>query len=150
METETVKDKFGDNPVKLTSFYSSERDKTKLNWFCYELALNFWLAITREVGKKLEKRYAIREEDIADFSVYFAKKMKEIILQRLSGEIETVYFSFDLVEAYFPYLGDRMINKLLDALEEAWDELLNICEICPTRCISEKDEYCTMFDEGPY
>jgi len=92
METETKRDKFGDNLVKPTSFYSSERDKTKLNWFCYELALNFWLTISSKAGKKLEKRYAIREDDIADFSVYFAKKMKEIILQKLSGEIEIVYF----------------------------------------------------------
>ena len=102
------------------------------------------------MGKKLEKSYAIREENIADFSIYFAKKMKEITLQKLAGEIETVYFSFDLVEAYFPYLSDKLVNKLLDALEEAWDELLSICEICPTRCITEKDEYCTMFDAGPY
>jgi uncharacterized Fe-S radical SAM superfamily protein PflX len=150
MDPETESDKFGDNPVKPTSFYSREHDKTKLNWFCYELALNFCLAIRRKVGKKLEKSYAIREENIADFSIYFAKKMKEIILQKLSGEIETVYFSFDLVEAYFPYLSDKLINKLLDVLEEAWDELLSVCEICPTRCVSEKDEYCTMFDEVPY
>jgi uncharacterized Fe-S radical SAM superfamily protein PflX len=98
----------------------------------------------------LKRRYGIDEKEIADFSIYFAKKMKEIILQKLSGEIETVYFSYDLIEAYFPRFRDRMINKILDAVGEAWDEQLSICEICPTRCVTEKDEYCTMFDEGPY
>ena len=73
--------------------------------------------------------------------------MKKIILQKLSGEIETVYFSYDLIEAYFPYLKDKMINKILDAIEEARSGLLDTCEICPTRCVTEKDEYCTMFDE---
>ena len=146
---EDEEDKFGHDLIESTSFYSAEHEKTKLNWFCYELALNFELAIKHKLGKKL-KRYGIYEEHIADFSIYFAKKMKEVVLQKLSGEIETVYFSYDLIEAYFQTLGDKMVNKMLDVLADAWDEMLSICEICPTRCASEKDEYCTMFDEGPY
>lgn len=147
---ENEEDKFGDHLIKSTAFYSDEQEKTKLNWFCYELALNFNLAIKSELGGKLEKRYRIDEEKIADFSIYFARKMKEIILQKLSGEIETIYFAYYLIEAYFPYLSNRMINKMLDALEEAWDELLSICECCPTRCVTERDEYCTMFDEEDF
>ena len=143
-------DKFGHGTIKPTSFYPSEIEKTKLNWFCYELALNFDLAIGSKLGKKLKRRYGIDKEEIADFCIYFAKKMKAIILQKLSEEIETVYFSYDLIETYFPRLRDRMINKILDVVAEAWDEQLSICEICPTRCVTEKDEYCTMFDEGPY
>lgn len=64
---------FGDQ-IKPTSFYSNEQEKTKLNWFCYELALSFDLAIGSKLGKKLE--------------------------------------------------------------------------ICPNRCVTERDKYCTMFDEG--
>ena len=135
--------------IKPTAFYSEEAEKTKLNWFCYELALSFTLAIKSAVGKRLKRRYGIGEEELADFSIYFARRMKEIILQKLSGDIVVVYFSYDLVEAYFPYLSGRMINKVLHALEEAWDEQLSICVVCPTRCVTEKDEYCTMFDEGP-
>ena len=148
-EMEDEEGLLGDYLIKPTSFYSNEQEKTKLNWFCYESALSFYLAIKGKLGDKLEKKYGIDEEEIADFSIYFAKKMKEIILQKLSGEIETVYFSYDLVEEYFPFLSDRLINKMLDALGGAWDGLLSICESCPNRCVSEKDEYCTMFDEGP-
>ena len=146
---EEEEDKFGDDLIKPTSFYSAEHEKTKLNWFCYEVALSFELEIQHKLGEKL-KRYRIYEEQIADFSIYFAKQMKRIILQKLSGEIETVYFSYDMVEAYFPKLSDRMVNKMLDAIAKAWDEQLSVCERCPTRCVSEKDVYCTMFDEGPY
>ena len=143
-------DKFGDDLIRPTSFYSAEHEKTKLNWFCYELALNFELDIKHKLGKRL-KRYGIYEEQIADFSVYLAKKMKGIILQKLSGEIEKVYFSYDMVESYFPRrMSDRMVDKMLDAIEKAWDEQLSVCEICPTRCVTEKDIYCTMFDEGPF
>jgi hypothetical protein len=141
-------DKFGNDLIRPTSFYSAEHEKTKLNWFCYEAALSFEFEIQRKLGEKL-KRYRIYEEQIADFSIYCAKQMKDILLQKLSGEIETVYISYDMVEAYFPRLSDRMENKVLDAIAKAWDEQLSICEICPTRCVSEKDVYCTMFDEGP-
>ncbi len=149
MREQMEEDKFGDDLIKPTSFYSAEHEKTKLNWFCYEVALSVELEIQQELGERL-KRYGIYEEQIADFSVYLAKQMKEIVLQKLSGEIETVYFSYDMVEAYFPKVSDRMVNKMLDAVAKAWDEQLSVCEICPTRCVSEKDVYCTMFDEGPY
>ena len=146
---ENEEDLFGDHLIKPTSFSSGELEKTKLNWFCYELALSFDLAINSKLGEKLGKKYGIDEEEIADFSIYFAKKMKEISLQKLSGEIVTVYISYEMIEAYFPFLSDKIINKMLEALAEAWDEHLSICETCPNRCVSEKDEYCTMFDEGP-
>jgi len=94
-EMENEEDIFGDCLIKPTSFYSNEQEKTKLNWFCYESALSFYLAIKGKLGEKLEKKYGIDEEKIADFSIYFAKKMKEISLQKLSGEIDTVYFSYD-------------------------------------------------------
>jgi len=144
-----AEDKLGDDLIQPTSFYSAEHEKTKLNWFCYEIALSFEHTIKHKLEKRLRRR-RIYDEDIAEFSIYFAKEMKGIILQKLSGEIENVYFSHDMVEAYFPLLKDKLVNKILDALVEAWDEQLSVCEICPTRCVSEKDVYCTMFDEGPY
>lgn len=148
IEMENEEDIF-DDLIKPTSFYSNEQEKTKLNWFCYELALSFELAIKSKLGQKLKRRYGIDEEKIADFSIYFAKEMKKIILQKLSGVIETVYISYELIEAYFPSLSDRMNDKILDAIAEAWDGQLSICETCPTRCVTERDNYCTMFDEGP-
>ncbi|MHC1610295.1 MAG: hypothetical protein ACXQTW_01620 [Candidatus Methanospirareceae archaeon] len=135
--------------IKPTSFYSTESEKIKLNWFCYELSRGIYLEIKESLGERL-KKYEIDDESLAKFSIYIAKRMKDIILQKLSGRIEMVYFSYEMVESYFPNLSDSMVNKMLDAISKAWDELLSICEICPTRCISEKDAYCTMFDEGPY
>lgn len=142
-------DIFGDSLIKPTSFYSAEHEKTKLNWFCYELALSFELEITQNFEKQLRRR-RIHEADIAEFSIYFAKEMKTILLQQLSGEIKMIYFPHERVEAYFPLLSDRLVEKILDAIAEAWDEQLSVCEICPIRCVSEKDVYCTMFDDGPY
>ena len=72
---------------------------------------------------------------------------KSIILQKLSSRIDKVYFSYEMVESYFPKLSDRRVNKMLDVIAKAWGEQLSFCGICPTRCISEKDIYCTMFDD---
>lgn len=140
------KGKSGINMIKPTSFYSSESEKKKLNWFCYELSLAIYDDMRGSIGKRL-KKHKISDEALAEFSIYISKKMKGIILQKLSGRIEQVYFSYEMIESYFPNLNDRMVNKMLDVISKTWDNLLSFCEICPNRCISERDAYCTMFDD---
>jgi hypothetical protein len=142
----TEEGKSGISMIKPTAFYSTESDKIKLNWFCYELSMGIYDEIRENLAKRL-KKYKIDEKAITEFSIYISKRMRDIILQKLSGRIENVYLSYEMVESYFPDLSDRLVNKMLDAISKAWDEQLSICEICPTRCISEKDVYCTMFDD---
>ncbi|MHB8279708.1 MAG: hypothetical protein ACYDIA_18930 [Candidatus Humimicrobiaceae bacterium] len=132
--------------IKPTSFYSHETEKTKLTWFLYDLSMGIYDNVREKLGKEL-KKYAIHEEDMAKFSIYFAKLTKNIILQKLRGQIDMVYFSHQNIEPYFPQLSNSLINRMLEAIAEAWDGQLNFCEVCPTRCISEKDRYCTLFDE---
>ena len=132
--------------VKPSAFVRRDSDKTKLNWFCYEMSMAFYEEMNENLGKSL-KKYRISDKDIADFSIYLSKRMKDIILEKLSGRIDKVYFSCELVESYFPKLNDRLVNKLLDVISKAWYKQLDFCVVCPTRCITEKDVYCTMFDE---
>ncbi len=142
----TKESKFAIDIIKPTSFYSNEREKTKLNWFCYEFAMAIYDNMKEDMGKQL-KKHKISDESLAEFSIYISKKMKGIILQKLSGEIENIYFSYKMIESYFPNLRDKLIDKMLDVVSKSWDELLSFCQICPTRCISEKDVYCPMFDD---
>lgn len=132
--------------IKPTSFYSREHEKTKLNWFCYEIAIGFFDEFKQNLGKKFKKK-RVNDDALAKFSIYLAKAMKDILLQQLSGEIETVEISYEMVESYFPRFSDKFTNKILDSMHNAWEEQLSICVTCPTRCISEKDEYCTIFNE---
>jgi uncharacterized Fe-S radical SAM superfamily protein PflX len=92
----------------------------------------------------------IDEKAIAEFSIYYSKVMKEVVLQKLSGKIKTVIHSYEPIESYFPKLNDIMVNKMLDVMVKAWEEQLDVCVLCPNRCISEKDVYCTMFDSDFY
>ena len=139
-------EKDGLSMIKPTSFYSSESEKTKLNWFCYELSIEIYDNMKRRIRNRL-KRNKISDEALAEFSINISKGMKDIILQKLSGRIKNVYFSHEMIERNFPNLDDRTINRMLDIIARAWDKMLSTCEVCPTRCISEKDEYCAMFDD---
>ena len=132
--------------IKPTSFYSREHEKTKLNWFCYEISIGFLDEFKKNLGKKFKKN-KIDDDALAKFSIYLAKEMKNVILQKLSGEIDTIEISYEMVESYFPRFSDRLTNKILNSISNAWEEQLSICVTCPTRCISEKDERCTIFDE---
>lgn len=132
--------------IKPASFFTSQNDKVKLNWFFYELSMAIYDNLKKSIGLRL-KRNKISDQALADFSVYYSKGMKPIILKTLSGEIESIYISYEPVQSFFPSLEDGLINKMTDAISRAWEETLSICEICPNRCISEKDAYCTMFDD---
>jgi len=136
----------GISMIKPTSFYSSECEKTKLNWFCYEFSVSIYDDMKEDIGKRL-KKHKIRDEVLAEFSIYISAKMKDIIIQKLSGRIDKIYFSYEMVESYFPNLDDEFINKMLDSISKTWDEQLSFCEMCLTRCISERDAYCTMFND---
>jgi hypothetical protein len=140
---------FMEDIIKPTSFYSRESEKTKLNWFCYEMALSIELGIRRNLGKQLMK-YKIDDKAIAEFSIYYSNVMKDIVLQKLSGKIKTVIMSYEPIEFYFPMLNDRMVGKMLDVISKAWEGQLDVCVICPNRCLSEKEKYCPMFDNGFY
>ncbi len=135
-----------------TSFQTTQYSQSqliKLNWFCYEFSMGIYDGIRMDFGKQL-KKYGIDENAIAEFSIYLPKQMKDVILQKLSGKIDTAYVSYEMIESYFPSLSDRLVDRMLTTISQVWDTLLSICETCPTRCISEKDERCIMFDEEFY
>jgi hypothetical protein len=140
------KRKTGLGMIKPTSFYSNESEKIKLNWFCYELSIEIYDNMKKDIGYRLKKN-KISDDVLAEFSICTSKKLKDVILLQVSGKIKKVCLSYELIESYFPNLDDRMVNKMLNVLSKAWDGLLSFCVACPNRCISEKDEYCTLFND---
>ena len=98
-------------------------------------------------GERFCGRVYGSDKALAEFSVYYSKEMKNQVLQQLSGKIKNVCISYEPIESYFPYLGAGLINKMTDIISDSWDEMLSFCEICPNRCISEKDSYCALFDD---
>ncbi len=87
---------------------------------------------------------------IAEFCIYYSKHMKDEIFNKLSGRIDNVSLSYHAIEDFFPFLNDKLVDDLLTSAFDAWDSLTSMCVKCPTRCISEKDNKATMFDDPMY
>jgi hypothetical protein len=125
MATIKGKRKTGMSMIPPKSFYSCESEKTKHNWFCYELSMAIYDEMQGNIGRQLDK-YKISNKDLAGFSIYASKVQKCIILQKLSGTISVVTISFEMIESYFPNFSDEMVNKVLDVISETWDMQLSL------------------------
>jgi hypothetical protein len=128
-------------------FYIDESEKTKLNWFAYELACNIFEHIDDSHKKNLRQWKAQRsDKQIAEFCAYLAKRSRYSIYDMLEGVV-------DLGEAGEKYIRDychantRLQNAaLVEACINAWVATLEICANCPTGCLDEADMRCEMFD----
>jgi len=126
-------------------FMEGGKAKTKLNWFLYEVALEYYAFILR--NKALggyRKTYS--EEEIARFCAYYAKRMKKSVLEQLAGLTEATEIDDVYITDYYHENSTKVNSVLLQTACAAWDKLLSGCETCPTRCLSEKERYCELFD----
>lgn len=147
MEEESL---FGDSIIKPTKFYSDETGKTKWNWFLYELALSVEMFIKKNLDQELRK-WMIGEREIADFSIYAVGEIKDTILDAISRNSKRINFSSEVIESYFPGLiGSKLTDKILDALIAALEFQLYSCDDCFTQCLTQREQYCTMFNSGPF
>jgi hypothetical protein len=131
--------------VKPTAFYSNDSEKTKLNWFCYEYASEIVSHVDAYLQKRLNRK-GVTDQRLVDFAVYFSRHMKVVAMQKLSGEFDRVPMNYQDVERFLPQLDDRLVDDLLTVVARAWDDLLELCSSCPTRCISERDQVTPWFD----
>ena len=137
--------------ISPTDFYSCEEEKTKLNWFCFEFALEFQHFINKDKKLKSQlKKKNIDEETIAKFCIQYAKHMKKPILDRVTGLSEDLILSYLEIENYFPSIDDCLVDRLLTIAGKAWNSQTELCVCCPTRCISEKGNIAPMFDDPFY
>ena len=132
-------------------FFSKNKEKTKLNWFLFELALEIerFIAKERRLTAQLH-RAGVDDSQMRDFCVHYAKHMKSEILDKLAGRIANVRLGYLEIERFFPLIGDRLVDRLLTVVGKAWKSQTEICVACPTRCISEKDKRAQMFDDPVY
>jgi len=131
------------------NFYSNQDEKTKFNWFAFELACEIDQAVPSKLKKYLSKR-GYTKETFNKSCVKLANLLQGIVLRKLNNEIPDMQLNYTEVEKAFPKLNDKTINDLLTCTENAWENLLKICVSCPSACVSNKDDYCSMFDDDAY
>ena len=140
---------FGSEFIKKEWFFEGKNAKTKMNWFLYEVVLEYQSFIMR--SKALWRyRKAHSETEIAQFCAYYAKRMKKSVLEQLAGMTEATEIEEEYVSDYYPKNSTRLNGLLLETACAAWDSLLSVCETCPTRCLSEKERICELFDSDLY
>jgi hypothetical protein len=130
--------------IKAADFTKDGGNK-KFNWFFYEMACELATELTNPRMLKFFRKEGIVDQRIRHACQQMSLAMKEPILAKLSGKAEAVHINYTIVEAAFPKLSDRQVDKILDAVTRAYDTLTKGCVMCPTRCISEKDEECVLF-----
>ena len=135
--------------ISPTSFYSSEREKTNLNWFTYELAMSIYDEARKGLGRRL-RREGVGGDALAELSVHAAKALGDQVRQRLAGGLDIVVISPELVQDRHGGLSDRTLDGMVDAMMRAWDDVLRVCETCSNSCITDHDERCWMFDEETF
>ena len=132
-------------PIKAEWFYIDESEQTKINWFCFEYALEFYTFIMKsEALRKYRTRNS--NEEIAAFCAYFAKRMKKSVYDQLGGITPVTIIDEEYIADYYPKNTQRQNIVFIDVAGEAWDNLLSACEICPMRCISEREKRSKFFD----
>ena len=130
-------------------FFNSEQEKTKLNWFSFELACEIDKAIPADMRKYLRKK-GYSESDYYAACIKLAKLLQKPILRKIKGEAAEMVIGYRLVEEAFPKLNQTSINKLLDYVGEAWDNITGICVTCPEACLTNRDKRALMFNDPYY
>ena len=131
--------------IRPESFYSKESEKTKLNWLRYELALGIYDMIMEEEDKEFI-RHIYDVETVAEFSVHLSKIIGGNLAKKPSHKVEKNYV-MRAAKRFFPGMNRRVYDIMFKAVSEGVNEVLEMCKVCPTRCLYEKNAYCTMFEE---
>jgi len=136
-----------DSPVQASWFYMFASEKVKLNWFLFEFACTLYDHVKRSRKKALGKwKTRQSEEQIAEFCAYLSKRMRRSVYNQISGVTEETEIDEEYICDYCHTNTHRENAAIIEVACEAWEELLDICVICPNRCISERDELCVFFD----
>jgi hypothetical protein len=131
--------------IKAEWFYENEEGKTKLNWFLYEVALEYHSFIKDAPGLKAFKR-SYGAGNIALFCTHYAKQMKKSVLDQLKGKTDAVILDEEYISDFYPRMPRTQVLMLMRVAEQAWESHLSVCGVCPARCLSEKEQRCEMFD----
>jgi Pyruvate/2-oxoacid:ferredoxin oxidoreductase delta subunit len=134
-----------DDKVKAGNFYQDGGDKIKLNWFCYEYANNIYDFI--KSSKKLAQyRTHNSPAQIADFSLYFAKRMRKSLYDMQTGKKDSIEINAQYVYEYNPKCSFQQAQALIEAAQSAWNDMISGCSVCSSQCLSEAFELTPMFD----
>jgi len=134
-------------PVKPEWFSMPYDEKTKISWFHYEYACQFFKQIVNRQKKTIllwSKRHS--EEQIASFCAYYSKRMQPCIYEIVEGRSTKLSCKVGYVRDYCHDNSRQENSELTGIAQQAMSELLDECNSCPDQCLSDPGAYCEHFD----
>jgi len=122
-------------PIKKEWFYSLEGEKTNLNWFLFESAMEIYDHIRRTPGLA-DYRKQYNEQQIAQFCTYYARRVKSYMLtNRRAGDDSITYGEY--VNDFYPQHSKEMNHALWIVACVAFAQIQSNCKHCPQDCLAE-------------
>jgi hypothetical protein len=132
-------------PIRIEWFYDLEGHKTKLNWFLFETALEYYDRIrTNQLLAPYREQHS--EEQIAQFCTYYARRMKESLLKRLQGKRKHIIMYQEYINDFYPHHPNKLNSILSDVAKNAWSHMLSECKNCPQQCLNDYEARTWLFE----
>jgi len=133
-------------PIRIEWFYYIEGNKSKLNWFLFEFALEYYDAICR--SSLLEDyRSQYGEQYIAQYCTYFARRLKESLLNELRGRTKRVIFYERYISDFYPHHDSELDYALNQLAMDSFETLQSKCDECRQQCLFDYRAISAYFDE---
>jgi hypothetical protein len=133
-------------PIQMEWFYSIEGEKTKLNWYLLEIALEYYERImsSPELSHYQEQH---DENLIALYCAYYVRRLKASLLKYIRGQRKNVIFYKEYVSDYYPQYDNEIIRILSRTARASFDHMWHVCRVCRQQCLWDHEAASPLFDE---
>jgi len=132
-------------PIEMEWFQNLHGNRTKLNWFLLEVALEYYGRIKKNPGLA-SYREQYEDNHIAQYCTYYVRRMKDGLLKFLKGQRKCINIYQEHITDFYPH-HPRQTNSVLSAVaEEALMHMLSACKTCPQQCLRDYKSRSIDFD----
>ncbi|MCL2853834.1 MAG: hypothetical protein FWE20_12555 [Defluviitaleaceae bacterium] len=136
---------FNRTPIQMEWFYHLEGEKTKLNWFLLEVALEYYDRIMDSPELKPYREH-YGNEQIGQYCTYYARRMRVGLLKFIRGQRKCINLYQAHVTDFYPHHTHQMNSALSAVAEEAISHMLSACKNCPQQCLLDYQSRSADFD----
>jgi hypothetical protein len=140
-----IKMMHGRIPIQIEWFYHLAGEKTKLNWFLLEVALEYYDRINESPGLA-SCRAQYDEKQIAQYCTYYVRRMKEGLLKFLRGKRKCINIYQEHITDFYPHHPHQMNGALSAVAQDALTHMLSACKNCPQQCLPDYQSRSFDFD----
>ena len=133
-------------PIQMKWFYFIEGNKSKLNWFLFEFALEYYNAISKNPSLE-DYRNQYDVQYIAQYCTYFSRRLKESLLKELRGRTKHVIFQERYINDFYPHHDSDLNHTLSLIAMNSFEELQFKCDECRQQCLFDYRAISSYFNE---